>query len=127
MAAVVRAVGIVRPGGPEVVRVVERSVREAGPGEVRLAVTAAAVDPTDIALRDRGVEGLAPPWVPGMDAAGLVESLGEDIDRLEVGAALMAAVAPCAWSATQRDVSGGRRAVVALARVGAAQRAGSVQ
>jgi 5-methyltetrahydropteroyltriglutamate--homocysteine methyltransferase len=32
-----------------------------------------------------------------------------------------------AWSATQRDVSGGRRAVVALARVGAAQRAGSVR
>lgn len=94
MAAVVRAVGIVRPGGPEVVRVVERSVREAGPGEVRLAVTAAAVNPTDIALRERGMEGLVPPWVPGMDAAGLVESLGEDVDRLEVGAAVMAAVAP---------------------------------
>ena len=66
-----RAVGIMQPGGPEVVRVVEREVREPGPGEVRLGVSAAAVNPTDIGLRERGAEGLPPPWVPGMDAAGL--------------------------------------------------------
>jgi NADPH2:quinone reductase len=94
VAAIVRAVGIVGPGGADVVQVVERSVREAGPGEVRLAVKAAAVNPTDIALREQGVEGLAPPWVPGMDAAGLVESLGEGVDRLAVGETVMAAVAP---------------------------------
>jgi NADPH:quinone reductase-like Zn-dependent oxidoreductase len=76
MVATARAVGVLRPGGPDVLRVVERSVREPEPGEVRLAVKAAAVNPTDIGLRERGVEGLPPPWVPGMDAAGVVESVG---------------------------------------------------
>lgn len=89
-----RAVGIMQPGGPEVVRVVEREVREPGPGEVRLGVSAAAVNPTDIGLRERGAEGLPPPWVPGMDAAGLVESVGAGVEHLAVGDEVMAAVAP---------------------------------
>jgi hypothetical protein len=38
-----RAVAITAPGGPEVLTVVERDVRAPGPGEVRLAVRAAAV------------------------------------------------------------------------------------
>jgi NADPH:quinone reductase-like Zn-dependent oxidoreductase len=89
-----RAVGITRPGGPEVLAVVEREVREPGPGEIRLAVRAAAVNPTDVGLRERGADGLAPPWVPGMDAAGVVESVGEGVERLAVGDRAMAAVSP---------------------------------
>jgi NADPH:quinone reductase-like Zn-dependent oxidoreductase len=89
-----RAVAVIEPGGPEVLRVVDRPVREAGPGEVRIAVKAAAVNPTDVGLREGGVEGLDPPWVPGMDAAGTVESLGEGVGRLGVGDAVMAAVSP---------------------------------
>ena len=92
--AVTRAVAIVEPGGPEVLRVVERDVRDPGAGEVRLAVRAAAVNPTDIALRERGVEGVPPPWVPGMDAAGTVESVGAGVEHLAVGDEVMAAVAP---------------------------------
>ena len=75
-------------------RVIERPVRDPGPGEVRLAVRAAAVNPTDIVLRERGAEDLEPPWVPGMDAAGVVESVGSGVDRLAVGDTVMAAVAP---------------------------------
>jgi len=89
-----RAVGITQAGGPEVLRVIERDVREAGPGEVRLAVSAAAVNPTDIGLRQRGVDGVPPPWVPGMDAAGSVESVGEGVAHLAVGDAAMAAISP---------------------------------
>ncbi|MGZ4258035.1 MAG: quinone oxidoreductase family protein [Gaiellaceae bacterium] len=89
-----RAVGIVERGGPKVLRVVDRTVREPGPGEVRLAVKAAAVNPTDIGLREMGAEGLEPPWVPGMDAAGTVESVGEGVERLAVGEAVMAEVSP---------------------------------
>lgn len=92
--AVTRAVAIVEPGGPEVLRVVERDVRDPGPGEVRLAVRAAAVNPTDIALRQRGVEGMPPPWVPGMDAAGTVESVGAGVEQLAVGDEVMAAMTP---------------------------------
>jgi NADPH:quinone reductase len=89
-----RAVGITQAGGPEVVRVIERDVREAGPGEVRLAVVAAAVNPTDIGLRQRGVDAIPPPWVPGMDAAGRVESVGEGVAHLAVGDEAMAAISP---------------------------------
>ncbi len=45
-----RAVGITAPGGPEILSVVDRPVREPRPGEVRIAVKAAAVNPTDIGV-----------------------------------------------------------------------------
>ena len=92
--AVTRAVAIVEPGGPDVLRVIEREVRNPGPGEVRLAVRAAAVNPTDIGLRLRGDAETPPPWVPGMDAAGTVESVGAGVGRLAVGDEVMAAVSP---------------------------------
>jgi NADPH2:quinone reductase len=89
-----RAVAIPEPGGPEVLQVIDREVRGPEAGEVRISVAAAAVNPTDTALRQRGDPQLDPPWVPGMDAAGVVESVGEGVDRLGVGDEVMAAVAP---------------------------------
>lgn len=90
----VRAVAITAPGGPEVLSVIDRPVREPGPGEVRIAVRAAAVNPTDIGVRNAGAGRLPPPWTPGMDAAGTVESVGEGVERLQVGEQVMAAVNP---------------------------------
>src|SRR5436305_14742384 len=89
-----RAVLIPRPGGPEVLEVGERKVREAGPGEVRISVRAAAVNPTDIGLREHGGGELPPPWTPGMDAAGVIESVGPEVDRLAPGDEVMAALTP---------------------------------
>ena len=90
-----RAVVITGPGGLEVLGVADRAVRHAGPGEVRIAVKAAAVNPTDIGLRENGAgDELQPPWVPGMDAAGTIESVGAEVDRLAVGDKVMAAVSP---------------------------------
>lgn len=89
-----RAVGIPEPGGPDVLTVIDRQVREPGEGEVRIAVAAAAVNPTDIGLRATGADGFEPPWTPGMDAAGTVESVGPGVDRLAVGDPVMAAVTP---------------------------------
>ena len=88
-----RAVVITKPGGPEVLAVADLPGREPGEGEVRIAVKAAAVNPTDIGLRERGGAG-EPPWVPGMDAAGVIESVGPGVDRLTVGEEVMAAVSP---------------------------------
>jgi NADPH:quinone reductase-like Zn-dependent oxidoreductase len=102
-----RAVGITRPGGPEVLAVVEREVREPGPGEVRIAVGAAAVNPTDIGLRQRGAGELPPPWVPGMDAAGAVESVGAGVVHVVAGDAVMAVVAP-------RRAEGGAQAALVV-------------
>jgi len=89
-----RAVGITAPGGPEVLCVIDRPVREPGPGEVRIAVRAAAVNPTDIGMRAMGGGDLPAPWTPGMDAAGTIESVGDGVERLRVGEQVMAAVTP---------------------------------
>lgn len=104
-----RAVVITQAGGPEVLDVAERPVRDPGPDEVRIAVRAAAVNPTDIGLRELGSgPELPPPWVPGMDAAGLIESLGSGVARLSVGQEVMAAVNP-------RRPEGGAQAELLLA------------
>lgn len=91
----VRAVMITKPGDVDVLKVADRPTREPGDGEVRIAVKAAAVNPTDITLRKRGADPeLPPPWTPGMEAAGEVESVGAGVDRLRVGEQVMAAVNP---------------------------------
>jgi NADPH:quinone reductase-like Zn-dependent oxidoreductase len=74
--------------------VVDRAAREPGEGQVRIAVGAAAVNPTDIGLRQLGDDSNPPPWTPGMDAAGTIESVGPGIDRLAMGDRVMAAVSP---------------------------------
>ncbi|MBV9002365.1 MAG: NADP-dependent oxidoreductase [Solirubrobacterales bacterium] len=88
-----RAVVITKPGDPDVLEVADHPVRDPGEREVRIAVKAAAVNPTDIGLRQRGGAG-DPPWIPGMDAAGVIESLGPGVDRLHEGEQVMAAVSP---------------------------------
>jgi NADPH2:quinone reductase len=88
------AVGITTPGGPEVLEVVDREVRAPGPGEIRIAVKAAAVNPTDIGLRANGGGDLPTPWVPGMDAAGVVESVGEGVTSFAAGDEVMAVTTP---------------------------------
>jgi len=90
-----RAIVIPKPGEPDVLEVADRPARDPQDGEVRIAVKAAAVNPTDIGLRARGGgPDLEPPWVPGMDAAGVVEAVGPGVDRLQVGQEVMAAVSP---------------------------------
>ena len=46
-----RAIGVTEFGGPDALRVVELPDPQAGPGEVRIRVRAAAVNPTDTILR----------------------------------------------------------------------------
>ena len=75
-----RAVGVPRFGGPEVLEVVELPEPVAGEGEVRIRVAAATVNPTDIGLRDgrraEALKDLPPPWVPGMELAGEIDAVG---------------------------------------------------
>lgn len=92
----VKAVGIRTFGGPEALEVVDIAEPHAGAGEVRIRVAAAAVNPTDTLLRS-GIYGsrLASPspHVPGMDAAGVIDEVGEGADWA-VGDAVMAIVLP---------------------------------
>jgi NADPH:quinone reductase len=92
-----RAVGFTEFGGPEVLRIVSRPVPSPGPGQVRVRVAAAAVNPTDLAFRagaHRSMPaGVEPPFVPGMDLAGVIDAVGADGDW-RPGDRVMAAVSP---------------------------------
>ena len=94
-----KAIGLTEFGGPEVLKVVDLPEPEPGPGEVRIRVHAVAVNPTDITFRSGGraaqLADRAAPYIPGMDAAGVVDKLGENSDgRLAVGDHVIAYVIP---------------------------------
>ncbi len=87
-----RAIGVTTYGGPEALTAVELPDPVAGPGEVLIRVEAAGVAPIDAILRTGGLAplyaGLEPPFVPGMDVAGTVVSLGDGVepdDEVAVG------------------------------------------
>ena len=94
-----QAVGLFTHGGPEVLQIVELPQVHTGPGQVRIRVHAATVNPTDVATRNgtRAEQQKAdpPPYVPGMEAAGIVDEVGSGVpDRLKLGDTVMAIVVP---------------------------------
>jgi NADPH:quinone reductase-like Zn-dependent oxidoreductase len=94
-----RAIGIMRWGGPEALEAVELPEPVAGPGELGIRVHVATVNPTDTVLRNGGraerLKDVPPPHVPGMEAAGILEQIGDGVDTdLQVGDRVMAIVLP---------------------------------
>jgi NADPH:quinone reductase len=94
-----RAVGITEFGGPEVLHIVELPDPQAGPGELRIRVHAAVVNPTDTGLRAGArasqLKDISPPYVPGMDAAGELDQIGSGVSTdLRIGDHVMAIVVP---------------------------------
>ncbi|MFD8751422.1 NADP-dependent oxidoreductase [Kitasatospora sp. NPDC059577] len=76
-----KAVTVTRSGGPEVLRVTEVPDPQPGPGEVRVRVYAAGVQPVDLAIREGfRPPGLTvePPFVLGNEFAGVVDRVGPD-------------------------------------------------
>jgi NADPH:quinone reductase len=71
-------------GGPEVLKWGDVSVGEPGPGEVRVRHTAVGLNFIDVYFRT----GLYPaplPNVPGMEAAGIIEAVGEGVTHVSEG------------------------------------------
>jgi len=79
-------------GGYEVIEFVERTVRAPVAGEVRIEVKAAAVNPADLMFRDPGWPNMTSNIVPGIEAAGVIESVGQGVSRLHPGQKVIAAV-----------------------------------
>jgi NADPH:quinone reductase len=82
-----RAIAIQRPGGPEVLTLVERPLPEPSRGEVRVRVRATAVNRADLLQRMGAYPAPpdAPPDIPGLELAGEVDAVGPDVYRLAVG------------------------------------------
>ena len=104
-----RAVGFYEYGNADVLQVLDLPVINAGEGEVRVRVHAAAINPTDILSRSgarkrpmgktdtyankQPVDG--PPYVPGMDVAGVVDQVGDNVNTgVEIGDSVVAMVVP---------------------------------
>ncbi len=81
-----KAIEISTPGGPEVLRLVDRSVPAPGDFEVRIKVAAAGVNRPEILQR----MGLYPPPpgasdLPGLEVSGVVDALGPSVSRWKRG------------------------------------------
>ncbi len=86
MTEMMRAIEITEPGGPEVLKLCERPVPVAGPGQVILKVAYAGVNRPD-ALQRAGA--YAPPPtaspLPGLEASGEVVAVGEGVGWPKIG------------------------------------------
>ena len=83
-----RAVRFHEYGGPEVLTVEDAPEPHAGPGEVRIRVQAASVNPVDWKIRAGYMHEIMPvafPAVPGRDAAGVVDEVGDGVAGVQAG------------------------------------------
>lgn len=81
-----KAIRVREFGGPEQLKLEEVPDPQAGAGQVLVRVHAAGVNPVDAYIRS-GAHVVKPtlPYTPGMDAAGIVEAVGEGVTRAQVG------------------------------------------
>jgi NADPH2:quinone reductase len=77
-----RAIEVTGFGGAENLAVVDREVPEPGEGEVRIEVRAAGINFADVMQRRGHYHGgPEPPYVPGLEVAGVVDAVGEGVGR----------------------------------------------
>jgi len=79
-----RTVVIERQGGPEEMRVVELPVGDPGPGEIRIRHEVCGLNYIDVYQRS-GLYKLTMPHALGMEAAGVVEAVGQGVAHLKEG------------------------------------------
>lgn len=75
-------------GTADVIVIEDAPEPHAGPGEVRIKTAAASVNPVDWKLRSGAARGAFPvefPAIPGRDAAGVVDEIGEGVTGVTVG------------------------------------------
>ena len=119
-----RAVRFHEFGDPHVLTVEDAPEPHAGPGQIRIRVQAASVNPVDLKIRAGYLEQFMPttfPAITGSDATGVVDEVGEGVTGVEPGdrvfglgqgtaaeyAVLTAwAPVPSAWSVEQAAAAG---------------------
>ncbi|AZS75471.1 NADPH:quinone reductase [Streptomyces lydicus] len=87
-------------GAPDVLQLSAVATPEPGPGQVRIRVRAASVNPLDMKIRSGLMAGKVParfPVIPGLDAAGVVDSVGDGAEAA-VGDEVLGATAGGSYS-----------------------------
>lgn len=88
-----KAIAFSEYGGSDVLRLEDVEEPHAGPGQVRLKVMAAGVNPVDYKIRRGWMPDMAPasmPAIPGMEAAGVVDEIGPGVTGVAVGDEVLA-------------------------------------
>lgn len=81
-----KAISVTRYGEPEVMQLQEKPDRAPGPGEVRVGVRAAGINFADLLMRLGYYTNVPkPPFTPGIEAAGVVEAVGEGVTSPRAG------------------------------------------
>lgn len=93
-------VQIKAPGGPEALQVVGYPPEEPGPDQIRVRQHAIGVNFIDIYHRS-GLHPLPPPFVPGVEGAGIVEAVGLGVKHIHVGDRIVYAGLPGAYASTR--------------------------
>ena len=79
-----KAIRIDRNGGPEEMKLVDITVGEPGPGEIRIQHKAVGLNFIDVYQRT-GLYALPMPLQLGMEGAGIVEAVGDGVTHLKIG------------------------------------------
>jgi NADPH2:quinone reductase len=80
-----KAIRVEQAGGPEVLKLQDIApVEEPGPGQAVVKIAAAGVNYLDVQQRS-GRYPVALPFTPGLEAAGVVESMGNDVTNVKPG------------------------------------------
>lgn len=81
-----KAIRVNQTGAPEVMQIEEIELPAPKAGEVRIRMEAAGVNPVDTYIREgRQGYGVTPPYTPGFDGAGVVESVGAGVTKVQSG------------------------------------------
>ncbi|WP_206504664.1 NADP-dependent oxidoreductase [Streptomyces chrestomyceticus] len=75
-------------GGPDVLRLIDAEEPHAGPGQIRIAVRAAGVNPVDWRIREGQFQKAHPIELPagvGLDASGVVDEVGAGVEGIRAG------------------------------------------
>jgi len=81
-----KAIRVHKFGGPEVLQLDQVPDPAPGPGQVLVRIRAAGVNPVDTYIRSGSYALMPPlPYIPGTDAAGVIEAAGEGVTRVKKG------------------------------------------
>jgi NADPH2:quinone reductase len=82
-----RAVVYERNGDPDVLTLIDKPLRDPGPGEMRVRIVRSGVNPTDWKSRRGSASGqpVSPPQTPNHDGSGVIDAVGQGVDATWVG------------------------------------------
>ena len=98
------AIILTRHGGPDVLVAQKVLVASPGPGEARIRQTAIGVNFIDVYCRRGSFDLVTPPGILGMEAAGVVESVGPGVTNVKPGDRVGYACAPPGSYASMRTM-----------------------